>query len=90
MFTAWFNFTLLLGKLPSSGIYINMIVRITKDVLKFFLLYASTIIAFGLGFHILCSHKEHFADPVGSVLYMLPMMVGEFNFPDLFLRDSVE
>jgi hypothetical protein len=79
----------LLGKLPSSGIYINMIIKISKDVLKFFLLYASSIIAFGFGFHILCSQHEHFKDPFSSVLYMLAMMVGEFNFGDVFIRSGI-
>lgn len=83
LFTAWFNFTFLLGKLPSWGIYINMILGISKDFIKFFLLYACTLIAFGFGFHVLCSLKEPFADPIESVLFTLAMMVGEFNYIDL-------
>lgn len=89
LFLSWFNFTLLLGKLPSGGIYINMIVGVSKDVLKFLLLYASTIVAFGFAFHILAHHQEHFEDPLSSVLCMLAMMVGEFNFGDLFVNSQI-
>jgi len=41
VFASWANFTLLLGKLPSAGIYINMIVGTSKDVLKFLFLYST-------------------------------------------------
>ena len=89
LFFSWSNFTLLLGKLPSAGIYINMIVGISKDVLKFLTLYISTIVAFGLCFHILSHHKEHFEDPLSSTLAMLAMMVGEFNFGDVFTNSGI-
>ena len=60
-----------------------MILGISKDFIKFFLLYACTLIAFGFGFHVLCSRKEPFSDPMESVLFTLAMMVGEFNYIDL-------
>jgi hypothetical protein len=41
LFASWVNFTLLLGKLPAGGIYINMIVGTSKDVLRFLLLYST-------------------------------------------------
>jgi hypothetical protein len=43
VFASWANFTLLLGKLPASGIYINMIVGTSKDVLKFLFLYSTRL-----------------------------------------------
>lgn len=43
VFASWANFTLLLGKLPAGGIYINMIVGTTKDVLKFLFLYSTRL-----------------------------------------------
>lgn len=89
LFAAWFNFTLLIGKLPFAGIYINMIAGITKDLLKFLFLYTSTIVAFALCFHILGHHQEHFEDPLSSILCMLAMMVGEFNFGDIFLNSKI-
>ncbi|TRY61220.1 hypothetical protein TCAL_02177 [Tigriopus californicus] len=89
LFASWFNFTLLIGKLPFAGIYINMIAGITKDLLKFLFLYTSTIVAFGLCFHILGHHHEHFEDPLSSILCMLAMMVGEFNFGDIFLNSKI-
>jgi len=67
-----------------------MILGISKDFIKFFLLYACTLIAFGFGFHVLCSRKEPFSDPMESVLFTLAMMVGEFNYIDLFTREHVE
>jgi len=62
---AWFNFTALLGNLPSAGVYVNMIVRITKEAAKFLGLFLSTLVAFALAFHVLSGGRSHqFADPV--------------------------
>ncbi len=91
VFVAWFNFTLLLGKLPSGGIYINMIVGVSKDFVKFFTLYASTLVAFGLAFHVvLGGSTEHFRDPVSAILCSLGMMVGEIGFGDLFTSEHIK
>ncbi len=89
IFVAWVNFTLLLGNLPSAGIYINMIVRISRDVVKFITLYVSTLIAFGLSLHVLSNHLSVFGDPWGSILCTLAMMVGEISFADVFTGPNV-
>lgn len=90
VFITWFNFTLLLGKLPAGGIYINMIVGISKDFVKFLTLYTSTLVAFGLCFHVISNHNEHFKDPLSSVLCTLAMMVGEIGFAELFTSSNIK
>ena len=90
LFTAWFNFTLLLGTLPTAGIYIQMVVGVSKDVLKFLSLYTSVIVGFALSFHVVSGHHEFFTDPLTAVLCTLAMMVGEFNFGELFLPSQVK
>ena len=92
VFAVWFNFTLLLSNLPAAGIYINMVVHISKDVAKFLSFYSSTLIAFGLCFHVLChggGDVGQFSDPVTSVLSTLSMMVGEIGYDVYFARDAV-
>ncbi len=91
-FATWFNFTLLLSNLPAAGVYINMIVHIARDAVKFLSFYFSTLVAFGLCFHVL-SHGDglsgQFSDPVTSVLSTLSMMVGEIAFDVYFARTEV-
>lgn len=89
LFFSWFNFTLLLGKLPFAGIYINMIVGISKDVFTFLSLYISTLIAFALCFHIISHNNDIFKDPVTSILGTLAMMIGEIGFVDTFTADRI-
>jgi hypothetical protein len=48
-----------------------------------------SIVAFGLCFHVLSSDHDHFADPLTSFMCTLAMMVGEFNFGDLFVKTEV-
>ena len=45
--------------------------------------------AFALCFHVLSSDHQHFADPLTSFMCTLAMMVGEFNFGDLFVKSEV-
>ena len=89
VFLAWFNFTLLLGKLPFGGIYINMIMDISRDVLKFMMLYGSTLVAFGLAFHVVSHNHDQFEDPLSAILCTLAMMVGEIGFTDLFINSQI-
>ena len=91
LFCAWANFTFLLGKVPQAGIYIIMITRVTRELLKFLFLYASCIIGFALCFHIVTGHLEsYFPDPLTSFVTTLAMMVGELNYRDVFAPDVVK
>ena len=75
-----------------TGIYIQMVVKVSADVFKFLGLYASVIFGFALSFHVVyASHLtlEYFGDPLTSILATLAMMVGEFNFADLFVPSQV-
>ena len=53
------------------------------------LLTSFSIVAFALCFHVLSSDHEHFSDPLTSFMCTLAMMVGEFNFGDLFVKSEV-
>ena len=42
------------------------------------------ILAFVISFHLLFSHDERFSSLVGSFLATFVMMIGEFEYKDLF------
>ena len=67
-----------------------MIVGISRDLLKFLALYTSTLVAFGLAFHVVSPHVEQFEDPISAVLCVLAMMVGEISFLDSFANSAVQ
>ncbi len=59
---------------------------------RFLSFYASTLVAFGLCFHVL-SHGDgitgQFSDPVTSIFSTLSMMVGEIGYDVYFARDVI-
>ena len=66
--------------------------QVSVDVFKFLGLYASVIVGFALSFHVVYANHEtieYFVDPLTSILFTLAMMVGEFNFGDLFVPSQV-
>ena len=77
--------TLLLGRIPSIGIFIYLSVSIMKTLVVFFLVYSPVLIAFALTFHLLLPSNETFTDPLTSLVKVLAMMVGEFEFQQNFL-----
>ena len=64
--------------------YLLTMVSLISNILSF-----CSIVAFALCFHVLSSDHEHFADPLTSFMCTLAMMVGEFNFGDLFVKSEV-
>ena len=81
---AWFHFTFIIGRFPAVGIYILMVERVAKEVIKFLLLYSCAILAFAFSFHILLVNSSSFTDPLTSILGILAMMAGEFEFGTTF------
>ena len=68
IFLAWWDFTMLIGRYPSVGIYIYMITGVTKTLLLFFMLYLPTLISFALVFHLFIPRNQGFANPAQSFL----------------------
>ena len=87
IFLAWFNLVLLLGYIPTVGIYIYMFINVSKTLLFFILIYLPALIAFALCFYVLApdEHKA-FDGPYKSVLKIMAMMIGELEYEENFLN----
>ena len=52
--------------------------------------YIPPIMAFGTAFHCFLSHNKVFEGSVSSIIRVFTMMLGEYEFDDNFLYDSVK
>ncbi|KAF0304763.1 Transient receptor potential channel pyrexia [Amphibalanus amphitrite] len=91
--TAWLELTLMLGRFPTFGVYINMFVSAARRLMLFVLLLTPLVIGFAVGFHVLLGVPSTGQDDVWGPFMTLPvshitttmMMVGEYNYDDVFL-----
>ncbi len=88
--TAWLEFTLLIGRFPSIGIYIFMSVHVLKLMGAFFMFFASIMFGFAMAFHMLLPNHTPFDNLFSSIAKVMVMMSGEFEYEDNFLWTKVE
>ena len=89
LFLAWFEMSLMIGRLPSVGIYIYMSVNVIKQLLKFFSVYFTILMAFACSFSIILPKSPTFENLITSFLKVIVMMIGEYDFEKNFKMDSV-
>ena len=102
LFLAWFEMTLMLGRIPSIGMYTYMSIqvchvwnnlssKVIHQLVKFFLVYITTLVAFGLVlFVMLAKDEDVFDSPWTSFLKVLIMMIGEYDFADTFTHTNIK
>ena len=88
VFLAWMNFLLFLRRLPRIGIYVVMMVEILKTFLQFFAIFFLFIVAFAISFSILLRNQDPFSDLWKALIKTWVMMIGEFDFNDVFHPDN--
>ena len=89
IFFAWFNLVLLLGGIPSVGIYIYMFTNVSKTLLFFIMIYSPALIAFALCFYVLVPDDvKAFKNPGRSILKIMAMMIGELEYEQTFLGNN--
>ena len=81
--------TFMIGRIPSVGIYVYMIVHVVKMLFVLLVLFCFILIGFAVAFHILLPRQQSFENPITSTIKILVMMSGEFEFDDIFLWDQV-
>ena len=62
VFLSWFEMLLMLGRIPSIGIFIYMSTYVLKTLSVFLMVYSPLLIAFGATFHILLPNKTSFSN----------------------------
>lgn len=87
VFLGWWDWTMLMGRIPSIGIYIFLTLSVMKDLAVFFLMFLPMLLAFALVFHLLLPSNEVFTDLGTSLIKVFAMMVGEFDLEDNFLMN---
>eukprot|EP00094_Tigriopus_californicus_P006606 TCALIF_06362-PA protein Name:"Similar to trpa-1 Transient receptor potential cation channel subfamily A member 1 homolog (Caenorhabditis elegans)" AED:0.12 eAED:0.12 QI:8/0.6/0.31/0.93/1/1/16/267/1355 len=80
----WLNLLSNVRKFPFLGIYVVMFTDVLQTFLKFSIICALFIIAFSLGFHALLIEQENFGNVWVAMMKTTVMMIGEFEFDDLF------
>ena len=82
---AWFELTLLLGRLPGIGIYVYMVLHVTVMLAKLFLYFSFVSVGFVLAFYLLLPGNAAFGHPMSALIKVDVMMSGEFDFDDNFV-----
>ncbi|RDD41198.1 Transient receptor potential cation channel subfamily A member 1 [Trichoplax sp. H2] len=87
IFFAWFDLIIYLQrmKLGNIGLYVIMFNSVFVTVLKVLPLFIFFVTAFGLAFYILLHKNEPFSEGHLSIIKMVYMTLGEFDFANVFL-----
>ncbi|CAD5117061.1 DgyrCDS5882 [Dimorphilus gyrociliatus] len=85
IFLAWMELVLFIRKLPRFGIYVVMFTDVLRTFTQFFPVFFLFIVAFALGFFCLFQNQVPFQSFGASLIKTSVMMIGEFEFEQLFL-----
>ena len=89
LFLAWSDLTIYLARFDPFGQVIHIAWQVSYNVASFILVSLPTVAAFTTAFHCFLRRNEVFQGPISSLIKILTMMVGEFDFEDNFLYDKV-
>ena len=79
---------MMIGRLPTFGIYVQMFTTVAKNFAKFLAAYFCLLVAFALSFLVLFPNYRSFNVPVPAALVKtLLMMAGEVEYED-FMYDN--
>ncbi|XP_071749523.1 transient receptor potential cation channel subfamily A member 1 homolog [Lepeophtheirus salmonis] len=81
---SWLNLLSNVRKVPLLGIYVVMFSDVLKTFLKFSIICGLFIVAFSLGFQTLLGGQENFNTIDKSMMKTIVMMIGEFEYDDIF------
>ena len=90
VFFVWIDFTAYLGRINICGKHIYRSWYVIKNVAFSMVMYVPIMIAFAGGFHCFLIYSEVFEGPVASLIKVLTMIFGEFDYQGNFLYDNVE
>ena len=90
LFLSWIDLTMFLGRFDLFGRHIYRSWHVMKNVAWSMTVYIPILLAFGFAFHCFMKNDEIFEGTVASILKVLTMVLGEFDFTDHFVYDKVE
>ncbi|CAL4121981.1 unnamed protein product, partial [Meganyctiphanes norvegica] len=80
---SWTNFILILGCHPKLAIYITMFRKVSRNFIKFIILFSCMILAFSFSFYLVFQFDENFMTIPQTILRTIVMTTGELEFTDL-------
>ena len=81
----WTEVTLLLGRLPTFGVYALMFYSVAQHLVKFIFVFFFFLAGFAFSFHIMFNDKAAFTSPWSSLLRTLAMMIGDANYDEYLI-----
>ena len=90
LFLAWIDLTMFLGRFDLFGRHIYRSWHVMKNVAWSMTVYIPVLMAFATAFHCFLKNDEIFEGTVASILKVLTMVLGEFDFTDHFVYDKVK
>ncbi|KAG8236536.1 hypothetical protein J437_LFUL015810 [Ladona fulva] len=87
---SWAELMLLIGRFPTWGSHALLFYAVFKNVLKVLLAFSCLILGFSLSFFVQFRKQEpeSFGDPWKAFVRTIVMMMGEFEYLDLFKKDG--
>ena len=90
IFLAWINLPNFLGRFDVFGKHVYRSWHVMKNVIMSVVVYLPYMMAFSMAFHCFLIFNEVFAGPVASLMKVLTMILGEYDFQDNFLYEKVK
>lgn len=81
---AWFDLILMLGTIPTFGVFVFMINDFLRFMLKLFVIVLLQVIAFSFAFHMLLRGRASFRNLPRATMKIVTMMLGDLGYDDLF------
>ncbi len=89
VFLVWGELMLMIGRLPTFGIYVQMFTTVAKNFSKFLAAYFCLLVAFALSFSVLFPNYQSFnVNPPAAIVKTLVMMAGEIEYENFIYENG--
>eukprot|EP00095_Tigriopus_kingsejongensis_P007825 maker-scaffold204_size260821-snap-gene-1.42 protein:Tk07825 transcript:maker-scaffold204_size260821-snap-gene-1.42-mRNA-1 annotation:"transient receptor potential channel pyrexia" len=89
VFLVWGELMLMIGRLPTFGIYVQMFTTVAKNFAKFLAAYFCLLVAFALSFCVLFPNYQSFnVNPPAAIVKTLVMMAGEIEYENFIYENG--
>ena len=89
VFLVWGELMLMVGRLPTFSIYVQMFTTVAKNFFKFLTAYFCLLVAFALSFCVLFPNYKSFnSNAISAVVKSLVMMAGEVEYEDFIYENG--
>ena len=89
VFLVWGELMLMIGRLPTFGIYVQMFTTVAKNFSKFLAAYFCLLVAFALSFCVLFPNYQSFnVNPPAAIVKTLVMMAGEIEYENFIYENG--